>query len=442
MHMGLTEVRTYGQVVAVKTAAGRILGFHSNNLEVAELSEDAWNQVADIASPETGDVLTELKNWNQSVNPLVVKDRPSKDLNTVTINVTQICNLACSYCAAGGDGTYGDPVKRISVDRTIPQLSVLMNRARKGGDFRLNFLGGEPLLYPDGIRILSDVASELAAKKGLNVQFSIVTNGTQFSESNIELLRSLNAGITISLDGNPETNDKRRPSKGGRGVTQEISQGVRRLLELRGSLKSIGFSGVFGPGNLNLEDAWSFYRGFGVDWYDFTFDHIASDATTSAEFSKALRDLAFRAYQLGGEKEVRKIRTFDRFFERLDSQHQLENFCGAGKTYLAIDARNQLAPCHWMIGEENLRIGSNTTVLEERLLPFAAPLIDQNSCSSCWAKYMCGGGCMFIHRNKTGDLHEVDSNFCLRMKSDLVTTFELYLMCRNVTSQETDNELL
>lgn len=429
MQTAALDLRNFNRLVAVKMPTGRILGFHTTNMEVAELSPESWEQMQSMPSVES-EAGRSLIEWDQFENPNARQERTkSGQIRSITINVTQVCNLACTYCAAGGDGTYGDPVKKISVDKTIPQLRMLMERAE--GSFQITFLGGEPLLYPDGIKILADVAKQIATERNLKLRLGIVTNGTLFTESNIQLLAEMKASVNLSLDGDKETNDQRRPTKGGRGVTDKVVEGLNALLRRREELTEVGISGVFGRGNLDLMRAWDFFRQFNLDYYDFVYDHHEKEAEPSREFTQALVQVGKRAFEIGGEDELRKIKTYANYFHLLDEQLRLENFCGAGKSFLQIDARNQVTTCPWLVGEAKEIVGVGTTIFQDRLEKLQEPLIQKNNCGDCWARFLCGGGCMYIHRNKTGHKHQVDPNFCERTRSLIGSALELYLMARS-----------
>lgn len=446
------EIRKLKDLIAIRRSNGRILGFHSRNLQVARLSEEAWEALAPqtlqalSSSPETRgsaalapreevstgvfEAFQALSDWESSINPLLRHEKRESGVRALTVNVTQVCNLHCKYCAAGGDGSYGDPVKRIVVEETLPTLSRILSRVPSGENFRLTFLGGEPLLYPEGIEILAEEALRLGAERGVKVAFTIVTNGTLFTPKNIGLLTRFKMDVTVSLDGPAEVNDLRRPNRGGRGVTAQVEEGLARLLREKKSLGSVLLSGVFGRGNMDLMRAFLYYRQFDVDWFDFTYDHHEASEETNREFLRGLARVAELAFELEGEKGLRRIHTFDRYFELLDRQQQVENYCGAGKSFLMLDARQNLYTCPWVVGEAREIVGHAGTLWEDRLESYQAPLIEKNGCQSCWARFLCGGGCMYIHRQVTGDKHRVDRNFCERTQFLIETTISYYEKAR------------
>jgi len=70
--------------------------------------------------------------------------------------------------------------------------------------------------------------------------------------------------------------------------------------------------------------------------------------------------------------------------------------CGAGGAYLGVSADGGLAACHRFVGDEAGAMGSieggidhdrKTAWLEDRHVHRQQP------CRTCWARYLCGGGC-------------------------------------------------
>ena len=123
------NLRRFEDIIATETADG-IVAYHGRNLEVAELSFEAYQNMSPIdlltnsvpASKLTDDDASKyLRLWQLEENPEVKSGNVHFGIKSLTLNVTQICNLKCTYCAAGGDGTYGDPVTRIQVEKTLPR---------------------------------------------------------------------------------------------------------------------------------------------------------------------------------------------------------------------------------------------------------------------------------------------------------------------------------
>lgn len=124
----------------------------------------------------------------------------------VLFNVTQRCNLRCSYCF----GQYYSDNKELSYSQVTKILSELYSIGAR----RLGLTGGEPLLYKD-IDELIKFAVELGFDVGLN------SNGILVPEHLSAL--SLLSNLSISLDGaTAEVNDRYR----GKGSFEKTMRGV------------------------------------------------------------------------------------------------------------------------------------------------------------------------------------------------------------------------
>ncbi len=439
------EIRRFKDIVAIKINPGsagpeNYIAYHARNLEVAEITPEAFLEMTPI-NLNTGeipvdknvidsDAFEQIQNWNNDENFHGRKGEIKFGIRAVTINVTQICNLKCHYCAAGGDGTYGDPVARISIEKTLPQLKFFIDQLKQNQKFTISFVGGEPLLYPEAIQSIYNYVMELAQIKNIKPIFSLTTNATLITDAVAEILSSMKLHITVSLDGDQKTNDQARPSKDGSSSTQLTIQGLKKLSKIQNQIASYGISAVTTRENLNVVQTYDFFKTFKPDWYEFNFSYTETDHVTLTEYLNQMNQIAKIAYAAGGEIELRKIKTFDVYFKLLDDQQRIENHCGAGKSYLMIDARNQLYTCPWVVGEKAEIVGTGSELDYDKLQKYQKPLIELNNCQTCWAKYLCGGGCMFIHRAHTGDKHTKDDLFCERTRSLILTTLMYYKLSR------------
>ena len=154
------ETRRHNDIVAFKVGQQAPIAFHARNMEVAEISEELWDEMSIRQKPELQQV---LNNWDHEDNPEVTTQKLDQIVRSITLNVTQICNLKCTYCAAGGDGTYGSPQVKISVEKTLPQLKFFLERIPANQSFKITFLGGEPLLYPEGVRAIAEYVKLMTA---------------------------------------------------------------------------------------------------------------------------------------------------------------------------------------------------------------------------------------------------------------------------------------
>lgn len=445
-------LKRYKDIIAIQTGASDknlvadLVAFHAGNLEIAEVSAELFDKMTPItvktatipvtqsslALQDQSLALQQLNAWNNEKNPDVSSGKVEFGIKSLTINVTQICNLKCTYCAAGGDGTYGDPVNRISIEKTLPQLKFFIDQLKPQTTFKISFVGGEPFLYPEAIKAIYDYVVERSVEKQINCQFMVTTNGTLMTDKAIELLKTMKINITVSLDGEASMNDLVRPSKNGKSSTAQTLEGLQKLSAIKSHLASVGLAAVYSKENMKVKESYLYFRTLNVDWYEFNFSYNEHDQLVQNEFLQQMQEVAELAWQFGQETELRKIKTFNLYFEIFDNQRRVENFCGAGKSYLVIDAKNQLYTCPWEVGNKQEIVGSDQSLDYDQLSNYQKSLVELNNCQTCWARYVCGGGCMFINKTHTGNKHKKDELFCERTRSLILMAILYYKQARAV----------
>lgn len=438
------ELRRHKEIIAFKAEDESITAFHAYNLEVADISAESFAQMTPIsieigsipdvktsANPEEKEAFEALNEWNSEENPNAKSGKLDFGIRSINLNVNQICNLKCTYCAAGGDGTYGEPMTKISIEKTLPQLRFFLAQLKPGQKFRVIIIGGEPLLYPEAIKAVHDYLFSEAQARQIIPILSIVTNGTLLTGKTLELIRSLKIEIKISLDGAKEENDKVRPSKANVSTTDQVVAAITELSKDRGQIVTWGISAIATKENPETFKAYKFLRSLNPDWLEFHFDVSEKSQEFQQKHIEQMNLIMDEAWKLGGEAELRKIRQFDFTFELLDNHLRLENHCGAGKTYLMIDAKNKMYPCVWEAGEKDQVVGQNEQLDHAKLSNYSKSLIELNNCQTCWARHLCGGGCMYINKLKNGDRHVKDKMFCDRTRSLLLPIISYYKKSRS-----------
>lgn len=423
------ELARYDNIIAIKTDEGKVVGFHAHNLQVAHLDEAVWEA---LRSPETSlpEVQDEIAIWNREQDDKATDSHIPQAIRSLTINVSQICNLHCSYCAAGGDGSYGAPIKEIELQKLYDQIRMLLHDVPAGDSFTFTFLGGEPLLAPHAIRSIARFIKLQVAGRGIAVRYGIVTNGTLITPENAELLASIGCHVTISIDGPAEVNDRSRPTRGGQGSTLRTLQGLENLKRVHSRLGSLNAAATFGTHYTGVLATYRFLRSFDFDKIKIEFAASSDDREASRAYAQEVAKTAEEAWSFGGENELRKFNVFDYLFRTLDKQKRIHNFCGAGKDHLQVDAQGRFYVCQWFVNDKTEEVGDGTTLDHEKLKAYADPLTELNKCGNCWARHLCGGGCMFVHRLKTGSKHQTDNEFCVRTRSIIAKGIEYYAQAR------------
>jgi len=321
-------------------------------------------------------------------------------IHAFSLAVAQKCNLGCTYCYAQQGGFGGAP-KNMTAEVAEQAVQLLVKGAEAGARLNLAFLGGEPLANRAVLRAATIRAADLARGRGLAITFSITTNGTLLTEEDARFFEEHGFAVTVSLDGPREVHDALRPFHSGRGSFDAVMRNVQRLLG-RQQRMQVSARVTVTPRNLGLRE---------------TLDHLIAAGFHSVGFSPMLSAPGAKDEMQAGDLEVMLGEMIDcgREFERrslagerypfanmLNAMREIARGthrpypCGAGAGYLGVSAEGDLAACHRFVGDEQGAMGSLADGIDRtRQAEWLAArhVHRQEPCRSCWARYLCGGGC-------------------------------------------------
>jgi uncharacterized protein len=96
----------------------------------------------------------------------------------------------------------------------------------------LDLYGGETLLYVPAIRRIAASLQPFCEERGARFGFHLITNGSLLSPDVVDELLPLGlAGARVTLDGPPETHDRLRPFRDGRGSFEAIVANVKAVAD-------------------------------------------------------------------------------------------------------------------------------------------------------------------------------------------------------------------
>jgi uncharacterized protein len=327
----------------------------------------------------------------------------------LSLAVAQSCNLGCQYCYAE-QGGFGGKTKAMSAEVAQDAARRLIEGAERDERVHLAFMGGEPLLNRAVIHETSEFAARLAGEKGITVGFSLTTNGTLLDDADAEFFDRHGFAVTISLDGVREAHDRLRPAKSGRGTYQTIVTKAARLLQSRRRCKVYARATVT-PANLSLRETLDGLVALGFDGVGFApLLHAPTrrGELQPADFSLLLAQMIACGREFERRLELGEHYPFSNMITALEEVHRGTHRpypCGAGAGYLGVDADGGLFACHRFVGDERFRMGDVGRGVDDPSQEqwLATRAVDgQEPCRTCWARYLCGGGCHYdvIHRGR------------------------------------------
>ncbi|HLX45169.1 MAG TPA: quinohemoprotein amine dehydrogenase maturation protein [Bryobacteraceae bacterium] len=363
-------------------------------------------------------------------------------LQRVVLNVTNQCNLACTYCYEYSEDKITEPQgkpKYMTKDVAESAIEMLIRESSGRKSIHVTFFGGETLLNFPVMRSTVEFAKKKAAEVGKEIEFSLTTNATLLNEEIIQFLSDQRIGVTVSIDGDKELNDKMRVFHDGRGSYEIIAPKIKQLLKGHRT-NSIGARVTLTSGVTNVP------RIFRHLTTELGFDAVGfSPATASPD----------RLYSIGPQKMDHVLGGFAELaMEYRDHaiegrQHGFTNVsdtlkelhsgiskaypCGAGLGLLGVSTGGDIGLCHRFVDSPEGKMGhlNEGGIDHDARREFLTThhIGARYDCHTCWARPVCAGGCYheaFIHYGDTSaaNLHYCDwirgwNDLCLQIYGEI-----------------------
>jgi uncharacterized protein len=347
-------------------------------------------------------------------------------LTTMVLNVTNQCNLSCTYCYEYGadkivDTENGKQPKFMTEETARDAVEFMLKESGSNPIAYLTFFGGETLMNFPVLKRTVDYARQRAAECGKQVCFSLTTNATLLKPEIIEFLADNDIGVTVSIDGPAEIQDKFRVFSNGRGSYDLVAPKVKELLKRHRS-RPIGARVTLASGTVDVRRIYTHLTeelgftevGFAPATSAPTRDHAISEGGFDdmlAQFS-ALADEYLEASVQG------KYHGFSNVRETLEEIHRgmSKAFpCGAGLGLMGVSTGGDVALCHRFAGSDEHKLGSVRDGIDrgaQRAFLEKHHIDAKTDCSRCWARPLCSGGCYHEAHTRHGDTAKPNLHYC------------------------------
>jgi radical SAM protein with 4Fe4S-binding SPASM domain len=310
--------------------------------------------------------------------------REINPLNIAFFNITKRCNLSCPYC-------YYDsvPVKCDAVEEEL-DAATWIELAGKIAEInpwaKIIISGGEPLIRPDTIQIIT----EIIARSNLAVK--LVTNGTLFTEEIISRLSNIDKfSIQVSIDSIiPEENERTR----GKGSLDKALAAVQQL-----KAAGIDFEISATLTRLNIKTVRQFREYCIQNHYNFRSSIFMLSGETSKKNAGWL--------ELNPEEYLDACTYALEYYDPDTTMgHPMEPgerrySCGLGYGQVDISPDGSVSPCSHICDSKyqtgNIRTSDLRQLVAEGHRRYSVYDIDRMShCADvkkCPVRYFCAGGC-------------------------------------------------
>jgi uncharacterized protein len=361
-------------------------------------------------------------------------------LQTLVVNVTNQCNLSCAYCYEYGedkivDTENGAQPKFMNEETARASVDFALRESRGNPGAHITFFGGETLMNFPVLKSTIAYARERAAALGKSIDFSLTTNATLLRPDVIEFLADNNVGVTISIDGPEDIQDKFRVFKSGVGSYDIAAPKIRALLA-RHRTRPIGARVTLTRQTLDVQ---RIYRHLADDlgFWEVGFAPVTTApgreyAISDGGFDHLLAQFRALAQDYLAAALDNRHHGFSNVRETLQEIHQGHAKaypCGAGLGLMGVATDGDVALCHRFAGSDAHRLGSvSDGVSWERQREFLdTHHIDEKvDCRSCWARPICAGGCYHEAHTRYGATSRPNLHYCEWIRGWTHTCLEIY----------------
>jgi uncharacterized protein len=262
---------------------------------------------------------------------------------TCSIDLTEACNLACTYCF-----THSKHKKRVItwdmatriIDWWLPQTT------GQNGATQITAWGGEPLLEWELWKRIVEYTNNSAKKLDINMEYGGTTNGILYTPDKIEWCANNKSLFMVSIDGIQPAHDMFRKMPSGKGswkiIDKNLREGIKVYPKLRVRMSTIP------------ETAHWFFESIQYFVEDIGIKHIAFSPVIEHEWSEEALKTLREQYDLSIDYAIKKAKEGDPIIlkhindaaRRNGMKLDPQNPCGAGRQYMGWSVDGFLFPCH------------------------------------------------------------------------------------------------
>ena len=271
----------------------------------------------------------------------------------VTWQVTDACNLACTYCYQRNKGT-----RRMSRETSFKFVDMLLDETQTGDYINprispfiiLEFIGGEPFLEIDlieeTIKYWQHRTMELQHPWATRYRISICSNGVLYRTPEVQ--RFIHKykdvlSLSITLDGMKELHDACRIFPDGRGSYDLASDAC---LDLMNKGFDLGSKITIAPGNITyVAEALKFMVEFG--YTEINANCVYEEGWTEEHATELYRQMKiFSDYLIDNDLEDDVFCSlYESNFFHPKPETDLDLWCGGDGMMLSCDPDGYLYPC-------------------------------------------------------------------------------------------------
>ncbi|MCL6450104.1 MAG: radical SAM protein [Acetobacteraceae bacterium] len=327
-------------------------------------------------------------------------------VDSLALDVSGSCNLACRYCAEGATQPRRPPMAAEILDAAWEFLARAGSQpgpssvGRRSREWSLRFGSGEPLLRRDLLQRAAGLIGSACGPGPDRPAVFLTTNGVLLDDETCRWLAQSGWHVKVSLDGPPAVHDSWRVTPAGRGTYTQAASAVSLLTRLMPERLSV--TAVL-CAEADPAEVFGVAEGLGVRRIELVpVSHedarVRPSPADIERYQAFVLDYARRHLEGPPDQAPPVLIRFALRVARAMGHGNSRVACAAGRSFLGVGPDGGLYPCFRFIGIDGYRLGSlGSGVDQARQSAFCRgpgrPYDRRTPCGSCWAAPLCGGPC-------------------------------------------------
>ena len=319
--------------------------------------------------------------------------------DSITINITNNCNLRCVYCFEHNKSVHRDNMSvQTAIDIVDKAYSTHpIDQSRFSNKFTINFFGGEPFLNWEAMKAVIDHCTE----KEYDVTYGVTANLTILTDEILQYIDDHNIFLLVSIDGIKEIHDRNRCNS-----FDKVAVNIQRLID-KGLITY-----VEGRMTIMPEDVSHLFDSV-MTVYNLGINNICPMVVTDVEWSQEALDIYREQYS----------KLFDFFLDSINDNDNKRNIAMKNindiivnvfspevtdgmlcpifsNRWCAFDTNGDVYPCHQLPTstpeyKKKNYIGNIYTGVDTDMIRNTQTKVKyyKEECDTCNARLLCKGGC-------------------------------------------------
>ena len=369
----------------------------------------------------------------------------TENVRTITFQITDDCNLCCSYCYQTNKGHHKMPfeIAKTLIDELLHNDKLIENYVKSKNSLGviLEFIGGEPLLVID----LIDQIIDYFIKQCIilhhpwidRFRVSICSNGVLYFTPKVQDFikkHQTHLSFSISIDGNKKLHDTCRVFPDGTGSYDLAIKAAKHYMKHYDQY--LGSKMTLSPSNINFTS--SALINLWENGYSYIYANCVYEKGWTIEHAKILYNELKKTADYLLNNYLEKIKGASILNFDLNQQKNIsnKNFCGGDGNMLAIDYKGDLYPClrymessigqsqsPYIIGNVNDGIGYNQQT-KDMIAGLDVTYQSQSpqECLDCPVSSECGW-CSALNYQEFGTINKRTTYTCLMHKARVLANY-------------------